>query len=341
MRDFGYTDTQGTPHGDRAIEEMRTKVQSLPFAKPGRFYRGNIHMHSTRSDGRRTMEEVLCDYRSRGYDFVSLTDHFLPNDHFRKGEPGFITVSDTRAFDRDDFITILGAELHGPAMENGEIWHIVAVGLPLDFEPLRPGETGPEVARRAADLGAFVALAHPYWNVVSETDALSIVDLLDAVEIYNHGCEVEVTRGHGLHMAEMLLNKGHRVNLYAADDSHFKHQRGTFMDAFGGWVQVKAESLTADAILAALKAGDFYCSTGPEIHNIELSGGTIRVACSPVETILVSGIGATFRRAHDVSLIDFEADISDMKETPYVRVTVVDADGHSAWSNPIWLDIPV
>jgi predicted metal-dependent phosphoesterase TrpH len=308
------------------------------FAKPGRFYRGNLHTHHTRSDGRRTGAQVVAAYRSRGYDFVSLTDHFLPNAHFRKGEPGFITITDARSHDSDDFITIPGAELHGPAMENGEIWHIVAVGLPADFAELRDGETGPEVARRACDAGAFVGLAHPHWNVVSGADTLSVVDIIDAVEIYNHGCEVEVARGYGVHMAEMLLNAGHRVKLYAADDAHFKHERGTFTDAFGGWVMVKAEELTPDAILAALKAGDYYSSTGPEIHAIAVSGGAIRVSCSPVESIIVSGRGATFRHAHDASLIEFEADLADMRDTPYVLVTVVDAHGRRAWSNPIWLD---
>ena len=308
------------------------------FSRPGSFYRGNLHTHSLRSDGARTVEQVVGDYRARGYDFVSLTDHFLPNAHFRQGEPGFITVTDARTHDDDDFLTIPGAELHGPAMENGEMWHIVAVGLPVDFPELRDGESGPEVARRACDVGAFVGLAHPHWNVVSESDALAVVDIIDAVEIYNHGCEVEVSRGYGLHMAEMLLNKGHRVTQYAADDAHFKHQRGTFNDAFGGWVQVKSETLTADAIVAALKSGDYYSSTGPELHDIQLDDGTVRVSCSPVETVLVSGRGATFRRDHDVSLIEFEADIREMRETPYICVTVIDAEGRRAWSNPIWLD---
>ncbi len=308
------------------------------FSGPGQFYRGNLHTHTTRSDGARTVEQVASDYRDRGYDFVSLTDHFLPNAHFRKGEPGFITITDASSEDRDGFITIPGAELHGPAMANGEIWHIVAVGLPLDFAELADGETGPEVARRASELGAFVGLAHPHWNVVSETDALAVVDIIDAVEIYNHGCEVEVSRGYGLHMAEILLNKGHRLTQYAADDAHFKHKRGTFDDAFGGWVHVKAESLTPDAIVAALKAGAFYSSAGPEIHDIQVEDGTVRVSTSPVETILVSGRGATFRRDHDASLIELEADIREMRDTPYICVTVIDAHGRRAWSNPIWLD---
>lgn len=312
-------------------------MHHLPFGKPGTFYRGNLHTHSTRSDGKRTPEQVVNDYRSRGYDFISLTDHFLPASRFREGESGFVSVADMRKFDQEGFVTIPGAELHGPAMENGEMWHFLAVGLPLDFAELRPGESGPEVARRAADAGAFVALAHPYWNAASEVDALSVADFIDAVEIYNHTTEVQVKRGSGLHQAEVLLAKGHRLGLYAADDAHFNHPRGTFTDAFGGWIHVKAESLSPGALLAALKAGEFYSSTGPEIHNIEIDNDTIRIGCSPVEDIIVSGLGAKFQRAHDSSLVELEAPLPDPTTSPYVRVTIVDADGHTAWSNPIWL----
>jgi len=313
-------------------------VNTLPFAKPGRFYRGNLHTHSTRSDGARTMDQVLDDYRSQGYDFMSLTDHFLPNAHFRKGEPGFITVSDTRRFDRDDFVTILGAELHGPAMENGELWHIVAVGLPADFPELGEDETGPEVARRAHAAGAWVSLAHPYWNAVTESDALSVVDCIHAVEVYNHASEMGVLRGWGIHQAEVLVARGHRIGFNAADDAHFKHPGGTFMDAFGGWVQVKAESLEPNALLAALKAGHYYSSTGPELHDVEICGDTVKVASSPVRDVIVSGRGPAFRRSHGEGQTTAELELPVREKTPYVRVTVVDAHGKAAWSNPIWLD---
>lgn len=313
-------------------------MNNLPFSKPGSFFRGNLHTHSTLSDGARTPEQVVGDYRSQGYDFISLTDHFLPNAHFRKGEPGFIGISDTRPLDCKDFTTILGAEVHGPAMENGEMWHLVAVGLPLNFPELAPGETGLSVVRRAYEAGAWVSLAHPYWNAVSEVDALSVVDTVHAVEVYNHASEVGPIRGWGFHQAEVLLNKGHRVSLNAADDAHFKHPSGTFTDAFGGWVQVRAESLDAGALVAALKAGDFYSSTGPEIHNVELDGDTIRVESSPVKRVIVTGTGATSRRSVAEGQTSAELQLPGRDQTPYVRVTVVDAEGHAAWTNPIWFD---
>ena len=42
----------------------------------GRFFRGNLHCHSNRSDGLREPEEVVGAYRDAGYDFVCLSDHF-------------------------------------------------------------------------------------------------------------------------------------------------------------------------------------------------------------------------------------------------------------------------
>ena len=37
--------------------------------------KGNLHAHSTFSDGRLTVEEVVARYRDMGYDFLAITDH--------------------------------------------------------------------------------------------------------------------------------------------------------------------------------------------------------------------------------------------------------------------------
>lgn len=313
-------------------------MRLLPFANPGQFYRGNLHLHSSRSDGTMSPAEVLAAYKAQGYDFVSLTDHFLPRARFHKdavaGE--FITVSDTRTFNDDTFTTILGAELHGLAMENGELWHIVAVGLPADFLDLQEGETGIEVARRAADAGAWVALAHPAWNAVSVTDALQLTSFAHAVEIYNHACAVGVDRADGWYMLDLLCQQGHRLQGYAADDAHFKLP--DHPDGFGGWVMVKAETLDPDALLAALKAGAYYSSTGPRIHDITIEGDTVTVSCDPAARVLLSGNGARYQRVHGADLTRAELDASAYREHGWFRVTVLAADGTRAWSNPIWFD---
>ena len=99
------------------------------FKAPGRFYRGNLHTHSNRSDGALDPAEVCRRYQAHGYDFIALTDHFV-------GKFGY-PITDTTGFRNDHFTTILGVELHTGQMENGNLWHLVGVGLPPDFTPPR------------------------------------------------------------------------------------------------------------------------------------------------------------------------------------------------------------
>jgi len=298
-------------------------LNNLPFGRPGRFYRGNIHTHSTRSDGALSPSEVVAAYRDHGYDFLALTDHFLE----RYGYP----IVDTRPFRTARFTTLIGAELHAPATELGDPWHIVAVGLPLDFAPPAPGETGPDLARRAAASGAFVGIAHPAWYGLTLADALSL-DSAHAVEIYNATCATDNDRGESWYLADALLARGRRLLAYAADDAHFKERA----DVREAWIQVRAEALEPELLLASLKEGYFYSSQGPEIHDVVIDGDHIRIACSPARAIFVSGRGSRAQRAvgHDLT----ECALSTVPFAgSYCRVTIVDANGKRAWTNPIWL----
>ena len=152
-----------------------------PFSLPGRFWRGNLHTHSTLSDGALAPDKVVQAYKDAGYDFMMLSDHFI--DHYDW------PVADTRSLRSNSFTTIIGSELHAPETSAGELWHIVAAGLPLDFAPCAPGETGVRLARRAAEAGAFIGIAHPAWSQLTIEDGRAI-DVAHAVEIYNHGCAV-------------------------------------------------------------------------------------------------------------------------------------------------------
>jgi hypothetical protein len=298
-------------------------VRNLPFAQPGRFYRGNLHTHSTRSDGRRAPEEVVAAYREAGYDFLALTDHFLPQYDY--------PITDTRGLRADGFTTLLGAELHAPATEKGDPWHLLAVGLPLDFAPNGSGETPAGLAARAAAAGAYVALAHPAWYNLTLDDLLSI-EAAAAVEVYNETCAQDNDRGDSWHVCDMLLGRGRRLLACATDDAHF----GAREDRFGGWVQVRAEALEPAALLAALKAGHYYSSQGPTIEHVAIDGDQIEIACSPARAIFVSGARSANRRAVGEGITAARLPIEPFVGA-YCRVTILDAHGKRAWTNPIWL----
>ena len=164
-------------------------MRNLPFDKPGRFYKGNLHAHSSVSDGTLPPEELARLYRKAGYDFLAITDHFRQ----RYGFP----ITDTRPHRREGFTTLLGAELHAPETRLGLDWHILAVGLPPDFPPRRPSEGGSELARRAAEAGAFVGIAHPVWYGLAPQDAESLRGAAHAVEVYNHSTLEDNDRADG------------------------------------------------------------------------------------------------------------------------------------------------
>jgi len=322
-------------------------MKPLPFSKSGTFYKGNLHTHSARSDGGIPPADVVSAYRDRGYDFISLTDHFLPESHFRpNADPArFITISDTTELRSNEFTTLLGAEIHGPGMANGELWHLAAVGLPLDFPNWTPGEAGVDLARRAVEAGAFVGIAHPHWNSLSLDDARQVAGFMHSVEVYNHSCATGIDRGDGYYLLDLLAQEGFHLSGNAADDAHFRAETPDPLaddawqsEAFGGWVQVKAASLDPGALLTALKAGEFYSSTGPEITNIEIAGDEMLVECSATNRILATGNGAISWRVQGDRLERATFPIAPFREHGRMRVTVIDAQGKRAWSNPVWLD---
>lgn len=298
-----------------------------PFDKPGRFYRGNLHTHSTASDGALSAREVCASYRRRGYDFISLTDHFR--------EVYGYPVSDTTPFRTDRFTTLLGAELHAPETSLGDDWHILAVGLPLDFEPTGSRETGAQLAARARDAGAYVATAHPAWYDLTDSDIQSLT-AASAIEIFNTTCQEANGKGDSVGYLDRLLSQGHFYHAIATDDAHFQAGRP---DVGRNWVMVRSSHLEPAALLEALTAGSFYASQGPEILDIEVArdGKKLTVRTSPVRRMCISGAGAGADRVAAGS--DFtcaELSLTDLRG-PYARITVTDKRGYRAWTNPFEL----
>lgn len=225
-------------------------------------------------------------------------------------------------------------------MQNGALWHILAVGLPEDFapskspnfSPLKGQEIGAEIARRAVDAGAYVAIAHPHWSGLTIDDAVSI-DSAHAVEVYNHGCEIDSDRADGWQTLDLLLSKGHKLNACATDDAHFENK-----DYFGGWVMVKSKSNQPSELLEALKSGEYYSSQGPEFKNIIWNEDHVEVETSAVSRIVVQGQGSGTVNVQGEGMTKTALPLERVQNSPWLRVSIVDRAGKKAWSNPVWRD---
>jgi hypothetical protein len=304
----------------------------LKGADGGRFFRGNLHCHSNRSDGLLEPQEVVGAYREAGYDFLCLSDHFEEEYGWR--------VTDTRSLRDDNFTTILGAELSSAPWDKRDCYWVTAAGLPLDFGG-PPADDHAEAIFRATDLGAFVVMLHPGLNnlPLAAAEGLPGLEAVHAVEVYNHNCAMAALpdRANGAYMLDGLLEMGQRVMVNAGDDAHFGHPR----DRFGGWMEVHCDRLDPEALLESMKAGRYYSTQGPQLRELIVDGGRLRVETDEAYAISLTGGGDRWQRGSEhhggvgAPITEAEFDLSPFRGS-YCRITVVDQAGRRAWSNPVW-----
>ncbi len=286
---------------------------------PRRFYKGNLHLHTTGSDGARAPADAVAWYRQHGYDFVAVTDHR--------------TVTPVDGLTSNGFLTLCAAELNTDVTDLGQSYHLVALGLkqtpPFAQQRDMPVQTMIDALN---ELGAVVFLAHPYWSGLTVNEMMPLQGLI-GMEVYNTSCDRDLGKALAAVHWDDALARGKRWHGLATDDAHWR------VDDYGeGFVMVEADELSEAAILSALRAGRFYASTGPEIFETSYAGGILTVRCSPVSTINVVGhtqYGAHWHAAPGQTLTTIS--YSPHARAGYARVECIDAQGRAAWSNPIYL----
>ena len=306
-------------------------VRDLLKDGEGRFYRGNLHCHSDRSDGQWSPEDVVDAYYDAGYDFICLSDHF-------EAEYGW-QITDTRPLQDEGFTTIVGAELSSAPWDDRHAFWVTAAGLPVDFEA-PPADDHAGAITRARDAGAFVVMLHPGLNnlPLAAAERLPALDAVHAVEVYNHHLATlaHPDAANGAYMLDGLLEGGRRLLVNAGDDAHFDDPK----DRFGGWIEVHSESLDPGLLLDSLKAGRYYSTQGPAIHELQVDDERLYVKTSEAYAISLTTSGDRWQSGEERHGLDTTISEADFDLAPfrgyYCRVTVLDAAGRRAWSNPIW-----
>ena len=295
-----------------------------PFAAPGHWYKGNLHTHTTQSDGVLDPEEVVSRYRAAGYDFLALTDH-----HTVTRVAGASDAADS------DFLLLLGTEMDGDRGEVAESVHVLAFGLSEPAEvPLGPSV--PAAIAWAKEHGGEALIAHPYWSGLTASDMLRWDGHL-GVEIFNTGCHYEIAKGCSTVHWDDLLGQGRRLWGFAVDDSHHHRSEHHPTDTAQAWVMVKAAELTREAILSSLRDGLFYSSWGPTLREVAVTQREVTARTSPVKEINFVAqrwAGQSFSAPEGSTLTEASFRLSGREE--YLRVECRDAEGRWAWSNPIF-----
>ncbi len=126
-------------------EGMSERILKNPFGEEGRWYKANLHTHTTASDGKLTPEERVTAYREMGYSILAITDHG--------------SVTDVAELSTEGFLVIPGMEGH--PSEGDTPYHIVVLNAPADFI-FAEGESALEFVSSAYATGGFPITTHPY-----------------------------------------------------------------------------------------------------------------------------------------------------------------------------------
>jgi predicted metal-dependent phosphoesterase TrpH len=133
------------------------------------YYKVDFHCHSDASpDSLIKPKELVATARARGIDRLVVTDH----NTIRGG---------LRCKELDPELIIVGEEIKTTRSEL--LASFVTREVPRDLEPK-------ETIKRLRDQGAFISISHPFdphrgWQL---DDLLEIIELVDAVEVFNARC---------------------------------------------------------------------------------------------------------------------------------------------------------
>lgn len=277
------------------------------------WYRGNLHTHTTLSDGQKSPEEAVALYKEKGYDFLALTDHWV--------------LSET--VETPDFLLLSGIEYDtGKTVRDG-ITHIVGVGMEEAPALAHTHQPPQQIIDEINRCGGLAFLAHPAWSL-NRPDHIEKLNGLAGAEIYNttSSSPWNARPDSGLLLDE-VFSFGKLLPCTAADDAHWYNG-----DEARSFLMVKAEELTRAAILNALRNGDFYATQGPRL-SVSIKNGRVMVSCSPVDEIQFFSDTVycpdRVTRGRNITCGEYAVKPTDT----YVRVEIMDSKGTRAWSSPI------
>lgn len=364
------------------------------------WYKGNLHTHSYWSDGDEFPEMIMSWYKSRGYNFVALSDHnilaegekWIKVTHSKLYEDGFQAYLEkygkavTYKIDSGRFhVKLKTYAEYKPLFEDSKFLMIRSEEITDKFQgkPIHMNVTnvdkfiapqgGTSVAdviqrnidavlqqRKDTGIPMFPHVNHPNFYY-----AISVQDMIRLrgerfFEVYN-GHFLVNNYGDSLHSGTEhmwdIINMAYSIQgkplMYglATDDSHNYHQFGSsFSNAGRGWVMVKAETLTPDALIKAMEAGDFYSSTGVELLELKMDKRTltIKVKAEPGidyqihfigtdqeilatrELKVVNGTEGSFTLAPDELFVRAKITSSKSKVNPFR-----DGEYEVAWTQPL------
>jgi hypothetical protein len=283
----------------------------------GRWLRGNLHAHTTRSDGSQSPQELIDAYAELGYGFLAISDHDLVasfGDYGRWDSRGLVLIpANEVTADGPHLLHVNGSRTVAPDWRRQK-----AID---DANADNPGGDG----------GSFVVVNHPNWGQNCDHCPMSLLLAWSGflgMEIFNGA--TNMTLGHGYatdkwdQVLPVALAAGRNVWGLAHDDTHGAGDVGR------GWLMAYVRGAGVAGVIEALRQGRFYASTGVAIDNLEVQGMRVRIEAREAQRIVA--VTAYGRRLKVVDGTALEMVVPAGE--PYVRFDCWGAGEKFAWTQP-------
>lgn len=252
---------------------MAFLITGCTQTQPTTWYRGNTHTHTVICGHADSPPDLVAAwYHDRGYNFVILSEH----NHFI--DPKTVNLPKPT---REDFILVPGVELTGKRHVHTTSMNVKGVP-PWQFNDKDKTKIVQNHVDETRKLGGEAILNHPNWQTGVSAEHMIPAKGLHLFELFNGHPHVH-SHGHDdRHSTEAMwdemLTAGKLIYGVSSDDAHhFQTIKPDLSNPGRGWVMVKAEALTADAITDAMLHGKFYSSNGVFLKRYEPSEKTYRV----------------------------------------------------------------
>ncbi|MBO5270053.1 MAG: hypothetical protein J6B77_04655 [Clostridia bacterium] len=329
----------------------------------GNFYKANMHMHTVVSDGKMTPEETKQWFLDHGYSIVAFTDHEvlvpqneLSDENFLAITSYEISVNDRwpggfqhercyhlNLYAKDKNATTSSVFSSRYIFVERSKQYVTEECAAIDYRRNYSVEAINDIIKKATADGFLVCYNHPVWSNQRYPDYSGLKGLW-GVEVYNGGCNcggyVENTQAF-----DDLLHENEPLFPICSDDAHAPGGCGR------GWIQVKADALDYDTVMQALKRGDFYASTGPEIYELTIEDGMVHATFSDAVDVYVCTERRNTRAKHtseDAPMNEVTFNLNDIitdaenapcvRYRPWFRFEIVDRSGKTAYTRAYFLD---
>lgn len=326
----------------------------------GTFYKANLHVHTTISDGQWTPQQVKDEYVKKGYSIVAFTDHEVIVPHNELTDDNFLAITACEEYVNESipnatfpFIKTYHFNFYAknknvtvnPCFCERKIW--LKNSLPYVTDEMRKTDyvvfynlqDVNKMIQRANELGFLVSYNHPVWSQQTYEDYSRIKGLW-GVEIYNSACAYMGYTDTEQPYDDLLKN-GNQILPIGADDTHES------MHAFGGFTIIESEKLDYESVFKAMEIGNMYASNGPLIEEITFEKNKVCVRCSQVNQVLLRTERRWCSVVNGKNLTTVEFDLTEYfkanetitHNSPfYIRFVITDNNGKKAWTRAYFTD---